>query len=598
MRIRYLDGRRLKRALIAGSRRVQSHKEQLNTINVFPVADSDTGTNMSGTLRALVGGISETRGDLEEISQLAADSTLTGAKGNSGTILSQLFYGIAQGSKKKRRIDTKAFSSILKGAVDYTYRALAEPVEGTILTVLRVWSQKVEEYSSKTDDFVKLLSYTLQDAKSALKETTKQLPNLRKAKVVDAGALGVVHFIEGIVRFIDVGRIRDLDNLSDFEEEEQPQDYGHEDVIIYRYCTECVIIGEGIRQDELKEKFSRLGDSLIVAGSDTKIKLHIHTDQPEKVFDVASEYGTLEQQKADDMHKQYLAAHSQHVETALVVDSASDIPENLMEQSYVHMVPVKLLYGEKSYLDRIALSPEHYYKMLDSPKANLISTSQPSPGEFERSFSFLSEHYRDIIYLSLASILSGTMKSALSARDKFKGQSKIHVIDSKTATVGIALIARRISEAIEKQLPIEEVRTMVENLSERSRLLITIPSLEALMRSGRLGKVRGFLAKMLHLRPILTLDHKGRIVKAAMVRGAEAGKKKLISLLRSRLGDGAVTDFAIAHVDDLKTAEWFREELLRYFRTEREIFIRDASPALATHTGFGTLAVAYIDTKE
>ncbi|HDQ15073.1 MAG TPA: DegV family EDD domain-containing protein [Sediminispirochaeta sp.] len=594
MRIRYLDGRRLKRALIAGSRRVQQYREQLNSINVFPVADGDTGTNMAGTFRAMVGGLrSTTRVDLEEVSRSAADASLRGARGNSGTIVSQFFFGLALGSRGKKRIDTRTFSSILNQAVDYTYQALAEPVEGTILTVLRRWSHKVADYSRRTDDFVKLFSESLETAKTALRDTIQQLPSLRKAKVVDAGALGFVHFIEGILRFIEGGTIRELEEFSAFEEINLPQDFGSEEEITYRYCTECVIRGQAIDLEELKRELGALGDSLIVAGSDQLLKVHIHTDDPEELFFRCEKHGLLEEQKADDMHKQYLAAHTPHLQTALVVDSAGDLPEELLAKSFVHLVPVKLIYGERTYLDRVALSPRRYYQLLAARGERNISTSQPAPGEFEKTFSFLSAHYKDVIYLSLASVLSGTMKSAQSALERVSRAEDIHIIDSTSVTVGIALIARRLAEAIEKQTPIDEIRQLAEKLSRRVRLLIHIPSLEALLRSGRLGRTKGLIARMLKLRPVLTLDQNGRVVKAAMVKGAEAGKQKIISLIRSQIGDHGTTDFAIAHVDDLETVEWFLRELLQRFQPEREIFIRDASPALATHTGFGTVAVAY-----
>src|SRR6056297_4326657 len=204
MKITYLDGPRFKRALIAASRRVFTYREHLNNINVFPVADSDTGTNMESTLKALskgVIGLSDT--SLAVVSKRAAESALSGARGNSGTILSQFFYGITNGIENRTRINTRAFSEIVRRAVDYTYEALSEPVEGTILTVLRVWSEKLVEKSKKTADFAQLFTESLSSAKEALLDTRRRLPSLKKAKVVDAGALGFVHMIEGIVNFIE-----------------------------------------------------------------------------------------------------------------------------------------------------------------------------------------------------------------------------------------------------------------------------------------------------------------------------------------------------------------------------------------------------------
>ncbi len=596
MQIKYLDGVRLKRALIAGGRRVHKYRDQLNTINVFPVADSDTGTNMSGTMKAMISGIiGSSERNISVVSKIAADSALTGARGNSGTILSQFFYGVAEGIEGRTRINTRTFSRIVRRAVDHTYNAISEPVEGTILTVLKEWSEKMVDVSRVTGDFATLFSDSLTSAKESLRETRKRLPSLRKAKVVDAGALGLVHLIEGIVSFIERGKIREVEDISDIDIGEEPLLTEMNEEINFRYCTECLVEGCEINHTELRLHLASLGDSLIVAGSPSRTKIHIHTDDPEEVFRIVEEYGVLSDQKADDMHKQYAVAHTPHSETALVLDSACDIPADILERDYVHMVPVKVLFGEKSYIDKIALTPEHYYDLLRTMTDRPATTSQPAPRDFEKVFSFLTGHYRNVVYLGLAGALSGTIESARSALEQVKNRDSVHIFDSRSVTIGAGLIARRVAEEIEKETPYEEIIAMMNRLIERVRILITIPSLEALIRSGRLSRTRGLIAQLLKLRPLLTIDSQGRIVKAAMVRGVETGRKKIVQILRSRLGEGTTTDFAIAHVDSLETAEWFKDRIGYYFQSERDIFILDASPALATHTGFGTVAVAYFE---
>lgn len=596
--ITYLDGVRLKRALIAGTRGIEQYKDQLNTINVFPVADSDTGTNMAGTMRALAAGIaSSSERTLAAISRKAADSALTGARGNSGTILSQFFYGITQGVKDQNRLTTKSFSRIVRNAVDYTYGALSEPLEGTILTVLRAWADTLEELSSRTDDFARLFSESLDGAREALQNTRKMLPSLRKAKVVDAGALGFVHLIEGIVRFIERGKIREIERVSDpdLDHDETPELGELSEDITFRYCTECIIEGSNIDHSALRGQLSVLGDSLIVAGSPQRAKIHVHTDDPEEAFRIAESWGTLGEQKADDMKKQYGAAHTPHLDVALVVDSSCDLPAEYLDKSFVHMVPVKVVFGEDTYIDKIALTPEHYYEMLRTRSDVIPSTSQPAPGEFEKVFSFLTGHFREVIYLGLSGALSGTLESARTGSATLRRKENVRIFDTRMATVGSALIARRVIEAIERGERFDDIRTMIPSLVARTRLLLTLPSLDALIRSGRLGKAKGMLARLLGLRPLLTLDAEGRVVKAAMVRGAQAGREKLVELMRTRLDENVETDFAIGHVQARDTAEWFRSQIEQYFRPAREVFVQDASPALATHTGFGTIAVAYIE---
>lgn len=336
-----------------------------------------------------------------------------------------------------------------------------------------------------------------------------------------------------------------------------------------------------------------MGDSLIIAGSHLNTKLHIHTDEPGKVFRVAREYGVLSDQKIDDMHKQYAASHDVRTNIAVVVDSACDLPLDVLEKDFVHMVPVKVLFGEETYIDKIALKPSTFYELLRSRPDVIGTTSQPAPADFQKVFTFLGDHYEHVVYIALSGGLSGTIKSAYSALERLRRKDSVHIVDSKSVTIGSGLIARRVIEAVEQGMNIEALLEFAESLIRRTRLLITIPSLSALLRSGRLSRAKGAVAGLLKLRPLLTLDSQGRVIKATMVRGADKGKDKILSMIRRDVGEGEKSDFAIAHVDSVSLGAWFRERIMEEFETQREVFVQDASPALALHTGFGTAAVAY-----
>jgi DegV family protein with EDD domain len=595
MQITYLNGIRMRRALIAGARQLINHKEQLNKINVFPVADNDTGTNLAGTMTAMLNGIGvSNEQNVSIISRLAADSALTGAQGNSGTIVSQFFYGIAEGIKDYSRINVQNFSTIVKKAVDHTYAAISNPAEGTILTVLRAWSQKVSELSTKTSDFATLFSDSLSDAKKAVQETSKKIPSLKKAKVVDAGALGFVHIIEGIVNFIQKGKIRDVELETEYAISEESEPIVVEETITFHFCTECIIEGVAINQTEIRQRLSELGDSLIIAGSTSRTKIHVHSDYPEKVFQILEEYGNLTRQKVDNMEKQYRAAHDKTTDIAVVVDSSCDLPADLLNKSFVHLIPLKVLVGEQSYLDKVALSPSRYYDLLRTPSEKPATTSQPAPGEFGKTFSFLTSYYKNVIYLGVTEALSGTIGSARSSLEQVAGRDAVHIINTKSISIGSGLIVRRLIEWIEQEKSLSFITEGIPSLIKRIHLLIAIPDLSALIRSGRLGKTKGFIAQFFKLRPLLTLDSQGKIAKIAMVRGEEACKNKIINLLQNQLKEGTRTDFAISHVDSPKLAEWFKLQIEKHFIPVREIFMLDAAPALATHTGFGSAVVAYL----
>lgn len=606
-KIGYLDGQRLKRALIAGAKRVIRFRDQLNRINVYPVPDSDTGTNMAGTLQAIIQALSPlTDRSLAVITRTAADSALMGARGNSGTILAQFFHGMAEELKNHAMINTTSFATAVTNAVKYAYQAIATPVEGTILTVLRQWADGLSDRGRKTSDFARLLGDSLGAARAALLATRERLPSLRKAGVVDAGAQGFVHLIEGITTFIDDGTIREVERTTVGPVIVEESVAAFEGDITFRYCTECMIDGQAIDQSGLRERLCPLGDSLIVAGSPERTKIHIHTDDPAAVFAITREYGRLSSHKADDMKKQHAAAHTEHADIAIVVDSACDIPTELSERPFIHMVPLKVTFGDETFVDKISLTPERFYSLLrENPKV-FPTTSQPAPIDFQKSFGFLADHYRNILAVSVSGGLSGTYRSASSAAALMDVEGRIRVVDSGNVSVGIGLIVRRVVEAAERGAGLDELEKLARNLAHRTRLLVTVRSVDMMVRGGRVSRTKGLIARLLDLKPIVSLDEEGKAGSIAMTRGVASGKRRILSMLKERLPASIApdyasaeraqpVDFAIAHVDNREDAEWLAEELEAVFRIDRPIFIREAAPVLATHTGFGTIGLAYIE---
>ncbi|MBL7962069.1 DAK2 domain-containing protein, partial [bacterium] len=222
LKIKYLDGIRLKRSVIAGCNFVINKKDHLNNINVFPVPDGDTGTNMASTLKTIADTVeNEHEHSIEGMSCVLADSALMGARGNSGVILAQFFQGLQDGLKGSVRANTQKFSEAVSNATQSAWSAMSKPVEGTILSVIRDWAKSVEVRSKKTDDFSELFKESLNDARISLANTPKQMAVLAKAGVVDAGAEGFVTMLEGILNFIESGRISDIKRVGLSESEEE-----------------------------------------------------------------------------------------------------------------------------------------------------------------------------------------------------------------------------------------------------------------------------------------------------------------------------------------------------------------------------------------
>lgn len=631
--IRYLDGRRLKRALIAGARRVIEFREQLNSINVFPVADSDTGTNMAGTLRAVLHAILPLSDrSIAVVTRTAADSALSGARGNSGAILAQFFHGIAQELHDVGSVNVRSFGVAVRNAVNYAYDAISEPVEGTILTVLRRWAERFQHACRKTVDFTHALRESIAEARSSLSDTRNGLPSLEKAGVVDAGALGFVHLVEGILHFVTRGRIKEVEETEQLEPvREEPQVVAASGEITHRYCTECIIEGEQIDQPALRSRLSSLGDSLIVAGSSKRARVHVHTDSPWEVFGAAGEHGHVSDQKADDMRKQFAAAHARTQKTAIVVDTACDVPNELLLKDYVHIVPLLVTFGDRFYLDKVGLRPSQFHELVRSHADTFPKTSQPPPRDYERVFSFLLQHYESVVSISVSGGLSGTLQAARTAAARLDDErrrkngsrtelretvppeagerrggnsatgtsrpGRLWTVDSRNVSVATGLIVRSVMEAVERGASGEEAARLADDLALRTRILITVPNIDALVRSGRVSRLKGMLAGTFDLKPIITLTDAGTAELAGTARGVEAAERKIMRMLESALPADQPVDFAIAHVDNPEAAHRFEHDIRRAFTPGHEVFVEDATPVLAAHTGAGTVAVAYIEPR-
>ena len=206
MKIKYIDGKRFIRGIKVGAYKIVNHQDYLNKINVFPVPDADTGTNMAATMKTIVDNIQEDTNQIDEATKNIANSALEGARGNSGVILAQFFYGLAKGIGKNKRLTTIQFGEAVNSAKSHAYEALSKPREGTILSVIKDWAENIYENSKKIFDFQELLNHSLEVARHSLEKTRTKIEAMRNANVVDSGAQGFVYILEGISNFINRGR--------------------------------------------------------------------------------------------------------------------------------------------------------------------------------------------------------------------------------------------------------------------------------------------------------------------------------------------------------------------------------------------------------
>ncbi|ABS40222.1 DAK2 domain-containing protein [Clostridium botulinum] len=289
--------------VINGSNKLEEKKEFVNSLNVFPVPDGDTGTNMSMTFRSAV---KEIEGLKEEsiggIAKKVAKGALMGARGNSGVILSQIFRGISKGLEDKDEVDAREFANALLEGSKSAYKAVMRPTEGTILTIIRAAGESAVK--SEAEDVTSLLKEVCEHSEVVLNKTPDMLPVLKKAKVVDAGGQGLLIILQGMLEVLDKdleveigGENKVSDPNTKIEQYEQDIEFG--------YCTEFFVMAENVDVDKFKGQLESLGDSMIVVAADGLVKVHIHTNDPGDILSKAIKLGPLSKIKIDNMREQH-----------------------------------------------------------------------------------------------------------------------------------------------------------------------------------------------------------------------------------------------------------------------------------------------------
>jgi hypothetical protein len=304
-----VDGYMLRRFIINGANLLINNKEEIDALNVFPVPDGDTGTNMSMTAASAAEAVQKVNSpNIGEVAKAAASGALRGARGNSGVILSQIFRGIARGLDGKATADCAELADAFVCAKETAYRAVMKPKEGTILTIIRALADKAQEAAQSSDSIEVMLKAMLSYAQSVLAATPDMLPQLKEAGVVDSGGSGLLLVIEG--GYKGIGIDSELATPSESTDKGTPTPSAISDTEIkYGYCTEFFVNLDNVDpenvKDELTSYLSKIGDSLVVVADDDIIKIHVHTDNPGLVLERALKIGSLDKIKIENMRIQH-----------------------------------------------------------------------------------------------------------------------------------------------------------------------------------------------------------------------------------------------------------------------------------------------------
>ena len=603
MQIHYLDGSRLRRSLLAACDYAQQQRDELNRINVFPVPDGDTGTNLTLTVRAIADTVKPSRAtSVAEVARGAADAAVMGARGNCGMMLSHFLLGFADGLSGYDRVNTAEFCCAFHRGAKSLREALDKPVEGTILTVIHDTASAATRSAAK--DFVALLQHLVNEARDSLERTPDLLPVLKTAGVVDAGAKGFVSLLEGVLYLVDGSLPISVESQVHEKVVASPASLMEYPVSQeqFRFCTEALVHGDSLpTQTSVQNRLGSAGDSMIVIRSDRVLKIHIHTDEPEQVFDYLRGLGDLVTHKAEDMRAQHHTiqrAAEGHIQLArrpvsVVTDSAADLSEEILRAHGIHVIPLLLIDGDRSYRAGIDIATEEFHKKLEDD-SELPTTSQPSRADITKTYARAAEEGEAVLAVLAASTLSGTFAAGEAAASEFQG-ANIYMADSLSASVLQGLLVVKACELAELGWQPEEIVREITRVRTQSGIFFTVQTLKRLVASGRLGSGQVFLARLLGIKPVLEIDKRGHVTSAGKAVGVTRARSQLMKLVDERIPDGTERmRFGIFHVGMPEIVQPITDELRGRYGNRVEVCAAPATPVIATHLGIGAWGVAYL----
>lgn len=597
-----INGFQVYHGFLSGYLNISKEKDYINRINVFPVPDGDTGSNMIHTFKTIATRL-ESRRSVKKVIDHIADLSLEGARGNSGIIISQYLNGLSRHTENKNELTCSDFGRVVNKAVWDAYDAMEDAKEGTILSVIRAWAETIYAESTKSHSIDTLLKAGLLSAREALKRTTDQLQVLKENNVPDAGAWGFVSFLEGMGKAarekISLRTAeRELEKLQrSLSEAGFVKDHLPGNEITNRYCTEILLQLKTSERTNLKEELRQWGDSLIVSRGRGKQRVHIHTNYPAKVVETLKGSGIILQQKVEDMVRQEQIINKRAGKIGVVTDSIADIPMDLMDKYQVHMINIDLIWDDDIYLDRLTLSPEEFYRQQTERKT-FPHTAAPPAARIERLLEYLMEYYEGLIVLPVAKRLSGTWQQFnIAARKYNQDKKRIEVIDTCLNSAAQGLLVYKTAMAAAENRELDDLKRMAEDLKSRIKIFVSVETFEYMVKGGRVSPLKGLLAKILNLKPIISLDSEGNGAAFDKSFSAKGLLRKITKLVNRINDEKGINEYVIVHAAARERAEKF-SVLVERIVGKKPLYITDITPAVGMHSGKGAVAVGLIQNKD
>lgn len=570
-----------------GAIEVINNKDYLDSINIFPVEDKDTGSNLAYTLKSILEFSNIKNSFYETINSMSLVS-LENARGNSGVIFAQFITGISNEVKQKECIDFKEFIYLLKKSSEFIYSSISNPFEGTIISLIRDWTDYLElnsfEFNNFNDIFLKSFEY----ANKLLLDTKIQMKKLKNKNIVDSGANGFLLFLRGVCKFFE-GEFLELDSLTIKKAIYQKEE--NLDFIKYRYCCECLLEIKLIDKNifNLKKELLNIGDSLILAGSDKLKHIHIHSNNIYRLFDIISNYGTIKNPKVEDMKIQN-SLNTKKGNVVILTDSIADIDNKIIKKNNIDIIPINLFVENSHYLDKITINHDIFNEKYKITKD--IKSSQPNFIQIKNKINFLKKYYKKILIITVSDKLSGTYDSLFNYLKKNEStNSNIKIINSKLNSGAQGLLVLEAVRLIKENKNIDIVVSELEKIKEKIKIYVSINDLSNILNGGRLNSKLKKVIELFNLKITISLDKKGKGILKYIGVFRRKNEKYILRKIKKLKKENKNLNYCIVYSGSKKNKRKFIKEIQNLLG-KKALYETKISSVIAMHSGTDAIGIA------
>lgn len=590
--LKEIGAREIKEILKNGIEHLSQDRTLLNEINVYPVADGDTGDNLVNTFRPIyevIDHIKEER--IDRFMSAFSSQVLASAQGNSGVIFSQFFFSFAKAIKGKNTLNTQEFADAMEAAIGETYRSVQSPKEGTILTVIRHTAEELKKVAGEEELFDSAFDRVIHKTKEILEKTKDMLPQLKKAKVVDSGGLGFYLFFKGMTKSFKNKTSQWLEISRQYLRQMKHYIAPTPD---YKYCCQWTIRPRGHDKLHFKKLLKTHGGSLVLSGDEELLTVHIHSDTPDVIEGLLTAGGDILSRKIDNLHRQQ--ADMAKKEVAIVIDSGVDLPDGMESEVDILVVPISLSIDGQLYRDRVDISKEEFFATLKRLRNPILKTSQPSPAAFKECYEKALRSARRVLVFTITSVLSGTHASAQSAiklLEDADDRERIHVIDTLNLSGGAGLLTLTALRLLAAKESWATLLAKLEEMKTRIASLVYLKNLDYVVRGGRAPRLAGFLTRLLGWRPLLTVAE-GRLQKAGILFSSSHKEKKVARKFLAGLDANQSYTVQIVYTDNPASADKLEAQVRRSALRISSLLRERVTAVLGVHAGpgaFGLFAI-------